>query len=172
MPEIKKLDAAGFDHFIEVEGLELLPYLDTKKIYTIGIGMTYWPRTGKRITGNDPALTRQQAIDEFKLIVAQFETTVWSVTRDDITQNQFNALCSICYNIGITGFRNSTFLRLINAGAINGDIAAAIWMWTKDKELMPRRAKEIMLYFGKSYAWVDGLKLTKAQWWEEIRKRL
>lgn len=171
MPEIKNIDAAGFEHFIEVEGLRLKPYLDTKGIWTIGIGMTYYP-ANKRVTGSDPSITKEQAIDLFKRIITPYETAVWSVTRDDINQNQFNALVSICYNIGITGFRNSTFLKRINDRADNLAIASAIWMWTKDKELIKRRAKEILLYFSKPYDWVDAKKWTKAALWEEVKIRL
>ena len=76
----------------------------------------------------------------------------------DVTQNQFDALVSLCYNIGTTGFDKSSVLALTNAGATSpAVIRAAFGLWnkvtnpqTKVKEvsrgLTARRAREAALY--------------------------
>lgn len=147
MAEIKTLDQVGIDFLSKEEGLRLSPYLDSKGIPTIGIGMTYYPDTGKRVTMKDPKLTKQQAQDMFRQIVSLYETTVWSVTRDDITQNQFNALVSLTYNIGTTGFKGSTVLKRVNKNPLDPTISSAFQMWRKPIELLPRRKREVTLYF-------------------------
>lgn len=144
--EIKSMDQAGIDFLIAREGLRLKPYLDSKKIPTISVGVTFYP-DGRRVTMKDPALTKDQAIALFKRILKGFETTVWSLTRDDISQNNFNALTSFCFNIGQTGFKGSTVLKRVNANPKDPKIADAFMMWTKNSELIGRRKKEVSLYF-------------------------
>lgn len=172
MPEIKKIDEKGRQHFEELEGRSRTPYLDTEGIPTIGIGMTFYPFTRRRVTMSDKALTDTEVNELFAAIVQDFETTVWSVTRDDISQKQFNALVSLCYNIGQSAFKSSTLLKRVNSRASAIDIAAAFWMWTKQVVLIKRRAKEIMLYFSKPTFWIDQRKWTKAELWEAIVQRL
>lgn len=144
MPEIKTLDDNGLAFLTKEEGVMLTPYLDSVGIPTIGIGMTYYPDTGKRVTMSDPKLTVDQVQEYFKTIVQPYETAVWSVTRDDISQNQFNALVSLCYNIGVNAFKKSTVVKRVNTG---GDITGAFLMWTNPKALTGRRKREIKLYF-------------------------
>lgn len=146
MPEIKTLDAAGIAFLKHNEGFRTKPYLDSKGIPTISIGCTYYP-DGRRVTMNDPELSDAEAWALFQAILAHYEQSVWSVTRDDIIQNQFNALVSIAFNIGITGFKGSTFLRKINADPTDPSIRAAILMWNKPKEIIGRRTREADLYF-------------------------
>lgn len=147
MDEIKSLDQKGMDFLSKEEGLRLTPYRDSVGIPTIGIGMTYYPHTGKRVTMGDPPLTKEQAISMFYSLVKPYETAVWSVTRDDITQNQFNALCSLCYNIGVHGFKKSTVVRRVNANPNDPKISAVFQMWKKPIVLLPRRKREVALYF-------------------------
>jgi len=145
MKEITKMDATGIEHMIREEGLKLTPYLDTKGIPTIAVGNTYY-ENGNKVKMTDPAMTREAAISLFRKVLKTYELTVYSTTRDDITQNEFNALVSICYNIGVNGFKGSTFLARINARASTEKVVAAIMMWTKDKELIPRRKREAALW--------------------------
>lgn len=144
--EIKCLDQKGIDFLIKEEGCILHPYLDSVGVPTIGVGNTYYP-DGKRVTMQDPPITKEMAMELFRIIVKQYETTVWSVTRDDINQNQFNALVSICYNIGVNGFKKSTLLKRVNENPKQPSIRDAFLMWNKPKELIKRRKREATLYF-------------------------
>lgn len=147
MAEIKALDQAGIDFLTNEEGLRLSPYLDSVGIPTIGIGMTYYPGSGKRVTLKDKKLTKEEAQQMFRQIVVPYETAVWSVTRDDITQTQFNALVSICYNIGVNGFKSSTVVKRVNKNPLDPKIADAFLLWKKPAVLIGRRKREIALYF-------------------------
>lgn len=145
--EIKNLDKSGLEFLIKEEGLRLNPYRDSVGIPTIGIGMTYYPHNGKRVTMSDKPLTKEQAADMFLSIVQPYETAVWSVTRDDINQNQFNSLVSLAYNIGVGGFKSSTVVKRVNANPNDPRIAAAFEMWKRPIVLLGRRKREHALYF-------------------------
>jgi lysozyme len=149
MTEIKSMDAAGIEFLIQEEGIKLKPYLDSAGIPTIGVGCTYY-EDGTRVTMNDPAITRERAISLYKNILKPFETTVWSVTRDDINQHQFNALTSLSFNIGTSGFKGSTVLKLVNKNPKDPAIGKAFEMWKNaggKPVLLGRRKREVKLYF-------------------------
>ncbi len=75
-----------------------------------------------------------------------------------VTQNQFDALVSLCFNIGTGGFSQSSVLRLANAGSTDAaTIKTAFGAWNKvtnpntklkevSKGLTKRRATEAALY--------------------------
>ena len=150
MPEIKTLDQHGRDFLANEEGISLDPYLDDVGIPTIGIGCTYYPN-GKKVTiKDDPLPSINAAWELFDTINSNFLLTVYSTTRDDINQNQFNALLSLCYNIGTVGFKGSTVLRLVNIDPNDPKIADAFKMWKKaggKPILLKRRIREAKLYF-------------------------
>jgi lysozyme len=146
MAEITRMDEAGLNFLIKEEGIVLHPYLDTVGVATIGVGCTYY-ESGKKVTMADPPITKERAILLFKNLLNNYELTVYSVTRDDINQNQFNALCSLCFNIGVNAFKTSTVVKKVNLNPNTLIIGDAFMMWKKPKELIPRRQREVKLYF-------------------------
>jgi lysozyme len=149
--EIKKLDQAGTDLIAEFEGCVLHPYKDQTGTPTIGIGMTYYPGTGQKVTMSDKPLTHDQAYSDFELLVRSYELGIYSITREDLTQNQFNALVSLMYNIGVGNFKKSTVLRLVNQHITGQPLKDAFLMWNKSKgvvleDLSERRLKEFNTY--------------------------
>jgi lysozyme len=148
--EIQDVDQAGLEFIAQEEGLSLKPYRDSVGIPTVGIGSTYYPQTGKRVTMQDPPITKEFAFKMFKDHLNIYEKGVWSVTRDDISQSQFNALVSLCFNIGIAAFKGSTVLRRVNADPNDPDITQAFLMWKNAGNkpvLLARRKRESALYF-------------------------
>lgn len=151
MTEITSLDQAGINLIKEFEGCVLHPYLDQVGIPTIGIGMTYYPETGLKVKMTDGHITQQQADDMFLHIAKPFEMAVYSTTRDDINQHQFNACFCLCYNIGTGGFKGSTVHRLINDGISGPELKTAWLAWSKaggkaNADLLKRRNKEYGIY--------------------------
>ena len=147
--EIQSLDNKGIEFLINEEGIVLHPYLDSVGVPTIGVGCTYY-ENGTRVKMTDPPISRERAVSLFKNVLKNYETTVWSVTRDDITQNQFNALVSICFNIGVQGFKGSTLLKRVNASPNDPSITDAFKMWRNaggKPILLGRRIREAKLYF-------------------------
>lgn len=143
--EITTTSPAGIEFLIANEGLVLHPYLDTVGVATIGVGSTYY-EDGNRVKLSDPTITKARAIELFKYTLKHYELAVYSNTRDDITQNEFDALVSFTYNIGVNGFKKSTLLKRINARASDQSIENAFMMWTKNPELKGRRKREVALY--------------------------
>jgi lysozyme len=152
--EIKTLDQVGRDFIKEEEGIVLHPYLDSAGIPTIGIGNTYYPG-GKKVTMKDSPLPNEAAAWKlFDSVNDHYLMTVYSVTRNDITQNMFNGLFLLCYNIGTTAFKNSTVVKLVNKNPHDPAIANAFYMWrfatingVKKPILAGRRKREAKLYF-------------------------
>lgn len=128
MSKISSLDDKGMEFLMKEEGLKLKPYLDSKGIPTISIGCTYY-ENGTPVKMSDPIITKERAIQLFKNVVKGFEKAVFSSVISQINQNQFNALVSICYNIGIGGFKSSTLLKRVNANPQDPLIIDAFRMW-------------------------------------------
>ena len=148
---ITQLNQAGLNLIIKFEGCILHPYLDQVHIPTIGIGMTYYPGTGKKVTMQDPPITQQQANEYFLEISKPYASIVHIATVPILTQNQFNALFCFCYNIGIAGFKNSTVLKLVNQHITDDRLKQAFLMWDKAdgqvlEDLVERRTKEYETY--------------------------
>lgn len=143
------MDATGIDFLVNEEGLILHPYKDSVGIPTIGVGCTYY-ENGQRVTMSDPPITKERAISLFRNVLKHYETAVWSITRDDITQNMFNALTSLCFNIGVGAFKGSTVLRMVNVNPKDPGITQAFEMWKNaggKPVLLARRKREAKLYF-------------------------
>jgi len=140
------LNENGYKALHQREGLKLKPYLDTKGIPTIAMGNTFY-LNGKKVTMNDRKLTLSEASELGKITADNFAKTVDKLVTSEVNQNQFNALVSLAYNIGLNGFKNSTVLRKVNINPKDETIGKAFMMWTKDKELIGRRESEAKQYF-------------------------
>lgn len=141
-----KLDKDGLDKLHEREGLRLKPYLDTRGIPTIAMGNTYY-LDGKKVAIHDNPITLSMANELANKVSNDFAKYVDSIVRSKVSQNKFNALVSLAYNIGKTGFANSTVLRLVNKDPNDKSIEKAFMMWTKNPELIGRRKSEVKQYF-------------------------
>ena len=97
--------------------------------------------------------TKDRADKRFATHVAEFAAEVAKVVDQRTTQNQFDALVSLAYNIGTRALRTSTLLKLHNAGDFAG-AAAEFPRWNKAggrvlAGLTRRRAAEAELYEGR-----------------------
>lgn len=80
------------------EGCKLKAYKDAKGIWTIGYGNTFY-ENGNPVKEGD-TITQQRAEELFRLITPKFEATVKEKITVDLSQHQFDALVSFCYNAG------------------------------------------------------------------------
>lgn len=128
------------------EGLRLSAYKDAVGIWTIGYGHT-GPDVSPGMT-----ITKEQALDLLRKDVARFETCVRENVKVPITQNQFDALVSLCFNIGCTAFANSTLVRLLNQkDYVSAAAEFAKWHKAKGRALeglLRRRVDEMRLFLG------------------------
>ena len=141
-----KLNETGHRALELREGLRLKPYLDTQGVPTIAMGNTFY-LDGKKVTMKDNALTLIEAKTLARSVADIFANKVDYLVTSNINQNQFNALVSLAYNIGIHGFIKSTVLKLVNKNPNDPMIRQAFMLWTKNKELIGRRKSEVNQYF-------------------------
>ena len=112
----------------QFEGLRLEAYLDSAGIATIGFGTIKYPNGSKVKLGDK--ITKAQA-KEYKIHdLKEFEKTVNMSTTVTLSQNQYDALVSLSYNIGSSAFKNSTLLKKLNIGDYKG-AADQFLVWNK-----------------------------------------
>ncbi|MBK8811348.1 MAG: glycoside hydrolase family protein [Acidobacteria bacterium] len=135
------------------EGFKAEAYLDPVGIPTVGYGTTRYP-TGLRVKLGE-RISEAQAEAYLKFETDETVESLNIILKDSkVNQNQFDALVSLCYNIGVGGFRESTILREIKSGNFPA-AAAAFMLWNKGtvkgvKKVLPgltkRRADERALF--------------------------
>lgn len=123
-----RISPKGLALIKEFEGLRTVAYLCPANVWTIGYGHTsaagdpnVFP--GMRITADQAEAILIRDLD-------QYEDAVLAAVKRPLTQGQFDACVSLCYNIGRRAFAGSTVVRRINAGRMQ-DVPAAFMMWTK-----------------------------------------
>jgi lysozyme len=135
----------GIDLIKEFEGYSERVYMCAGGKYTIGYGHTRGVEVGD-------TCTREQAEKYLREDLRDAEETVLALITVPLSQNQFDALVSLVYNIGSGNFYDSTIRRVINLNI--GDIEEyrlAWMMWKKSrgkvlKGLIRRREAEFKLF--------------------------
>lgn len=132
------------------EGLRLDAYLDQVGVPTIGYGNTFY-KNGSKVQMGD-RVTMKQADDLLRFMVNMFAEKVDELITSDVTQNMFDSLVSMAYNIGIGAFSRSTLLKKVNANPNDPTIREDFNKWVKAKgnvlkALVVRRRQEGDLYF-------------------------
>jgi lysozyme len=141
---IMAITESTIDYITEEEGYRNKAYKDSKGLWTIGVGHL--------IKADEPhllnaTLTDEQVKDLLKSDLKWCSEAVESSVRVPLTQNQFDALYSLCFNIGEGAFKKSTVVRRLNTGDYAG-AADAILMWNKPAVLKKRRERERELFLG------------------------
>lgn len=113
------------------EGLYLTAYACPAGIPTIGYGTTGYINGEKIIVGKTTC-TKEEAEDALKRSLESFAKRVDLLVPVGITQDQFDALVSWCYNLGVGNFVKSTLLKKLRAGDIEG-AGQEILRWNKAK---------------------------------------
>jgi lysozyme len=109
MTDIKQIGKAGLDLVKSFEGLKLRAYLCPAKVWTIGFGST-----GPHVTPGK-VITEAQANDLLQDDLDRFEKAVTRLVTVPLTQNQYDALVSFAFNVGISALERSTLLKRVNA---------------------------------------------------------
>ena len=122
------INDAGRKLVTEAEGLRLDAYRCPAGIWTIGYGHTGDVKEGDRIT-----LHQAEVILEFDL--KRFEEGVTKLAPG-ANANQFSALVSLAFSIGLEAFKGSTLLKEFKAGRVN-NVAEQFtrWVFSKGKVL-------------------------------------
>lgn len=153
MPKITKTGKAGVELIKKFEGFRGKPYKCPAGIPTIGYGATFYSN-GKKVSMADPEISEPAAEALLKEMLSKFEQYVDSYCIDSVTQNQFDALVSFCYNCGAANLKSSTLLKKVNKDPNDPSIKDEFMKWTKGGGrklvgLVRRREAESDLYFKK-----------------------
>ena len=124
------------------EGFRNKAYKDSKGLLTIGVGHL--------IKASEPhlvnaTLSDQEVKELLKSDLKWCSEAVETSVKVPLTQKQFDALYSLCFNIGEGAFKKSTVVKRLNANDYKG-AADAIEMWNKPAVLIPRRKREKALF--------------------------
>lgn len=147
----------GLDLIKQFEGLRLKAYRDGAGIWTIGYGTTRY-ENGKKIQPTD-VITNHRAEELLRSDCLVFCLTVNDVLSGiSLNQNQFDALVSLCYNIGSNAFKGSSVVKNILSNRSELTISASWVAWNKitvyskkvvSAGLTNRRIAEIKHYYSK-----------------------
>lgn len=114
----------GLDFIKKHEGLRLSVYQDIAGRDTVGYGHLILP-------GESFEVITQEEVDALLLSdIGKFSTKIEAALTVTINQNQFDALCSFVFNLGINAFLHSTLLEVLNDGNYSG-AAAQFLEWDK-----------------------------------------
>ena len=156
-----KISQKGIDFIKSHEALRLKAYQDSKGVWTIGWGHTKGVKPGDVITR---AQAEQFIRDDFAWVERTLNADL-VIGRDNplVTQNEFDALCSLVFNIGSQAYLDSTVRRKIKQG---DKMAAArafkLWVYSEHKfvqGLANRRADEMRLFLQRGAADIAALLL-------------
>lgn len=119
-----QLNQAGINLIKEFEGCRLKAYKDPVGIPTIGYGRIKGVKMGDVIT--------QEQADNYLVeeIAAEYAPGVERLVKVAINDNQFAALVSFAYNVGVGALGKSTLLRKLNTGDYAG-AANQFLVWNK-----------------------------------------
>lgn len=88
----------GFAFIMKKEGLKLMPYLDIGGKPTIGYG--HLILDGDRPNVKNGPITKEEAGFLLRSDMHSKEATLSRVYAGKVNQNQFDALCSLAFNVG------------------------------------------------------------------------
>lgn len=127
------------------EGFEDTAYLCPANVWTIGYGRTKNVKEGDKITEPQAERDLQEELQEFG-------AQVLGVVDVSLLQNEFDALTSWTYNLGVGNLSSSTLLKKLNAG---------------DKESVPSEMLRWNKAAGKVLAGLTARRQAEADLWEK-----
>lgn len=134
------------------EGCILNAYLDSVNVPTIGYGATFYENGNKVKIGDK--INSKQADELLKYHLNLFKEKVKSLIKTNLNDNQFSALVSFAFNLGIGNLQKSTLLIKVNKNPNDISIKEEFLKWNKAggkilNGLTKRRNAEANLYFTK-----------------------
>lgn len=145
-PSVRRINKRGLDLIKVSEGLRLKAYKCPADVWTIGFGSTTGVHEGMAITAPEAEALLLKDLDTFERGVAK--------VGGAMTADQFSALVSFSFNLGLGALGTSTLLKKHLAGDFVG-AAAEFGKWVnaggkKLAGLVTRRAAEAKIYRGQT----------------------
>lgn len=156
-----KMSEHGLELIKQWEGFKPDVYKDSAGLPTIGVGHLITKSqqtTGEIVIGGVPVqyangLTDQQVLDLLSQDVQPAEQAVNNGVKVALDQNQFDALVSFTFNVGVGAFTSSTLLKVLNQSQYDG-VPDQLRRWNKAggkvvQGLVNRRENEVKLWNGQ-----------------------
>jgi lysozyme len=145
----QKVSSRGIAFIEKEEGVVLHVYLDSVQIPTAGCGHVLTTAERKVLKLGDP-ITQEQCDKWLKKDIAKVEDAINSRVTVPLTQNQFDALASLAFNIGVESFKGSTLVKKLNKLDYHG-AAQEFLKWNHaggevSEGLTNRRKREAVLF--------------------------
>lgn len=148
MTDISRIGPKGIKLIKEFEGWKATAYLCPANVWTIG-----WGSTGPHVKPG-MTITPERGEALLRADLARFEAAVTHGVTTSVTQDQYDAMVSLAFNIGVAAFKRSSVLRHTNArNWAAAEKAFALWNKAGGRVLpglVRRRRAEADLYAGRS----------------------
>ena len=151
----RQISPHGLDKLKQWEGLKTKAYKDAGGVWTIGYGHT--AAAGTPAPRQGMVITASEAESILLKDLTQYEAAVENNVNVKLNDNQFAALVSFAFNVGINAFKNSTLLKKLNSGNFDA-VPVELRKWVKAggkkvQGLVNRRQAE-------GYLWMEGAYVT------------
>ena len=161
----RQISQHGLEKLKQWEGLRTNAYQDSGGVWTIGYGHT--AAAGTPAPHQGMVITASEAEDILLKDLTQYEAAVENNVKVKLNDNQFAALVSFAFNVGINAFKNSTLLKKLNQGNFDA-VPTELMKWTKAggkklQGLVNRRRAE-------GYLWMEGAYVTSKEVVPEPKK--
>lgn len=145
-----KISDSGLAALKREEGCKLTAYTDSRGVWTIGTG--HIGRVDGVAVGKNMTITQDTADRLLRDDLSWVERCIADRVTVVLNQNQYDALCSLIFNIGASAFIGSTVRRQLNAGNYTA-AADAFLKWSRAGSnptiLAPRRGRERAMFLGQ-----------------------
>jgi len=136
----------GLDFIKRREELRLTSYQDIGGVWTMGYG-----HTGSVLAKQTISITQAESL--LRQDIGWAEHAIRTLVTSPLSQNEYDALVSLVFNIGQHNFAKSTVLKKLHVMDYEG-AADAFLMWDKvdgkvSKGLMNRRRDERLFFSGQ-----------------------
>jgi lysozyme len=124
-----QMSPEGIDALLKkFEGCKLKAYRCPANVCTIGYGHT--SAAGAPEVHDGMVITQKDADDILRRDLVKYETAVFGMVQQPLTQHQFDTLVDFAYNAGVGALKSSTLLKKVNAAQFD-DVPAELMKWTK-----------------------------------------
>lgn len=177
-----KVTAAGRELITTLEGSKSRAYKCSAGYWTIGVGHKITAKDsnlesiiGREATYNilNEELDEQEISALLALDIQDFVRSIVQVVGTKLKPNEFDAVASLAFNIGVNAFKRSTLARKINIKADPESIALEFIKWSYvgkniNRGLLKRRYVEAAVFLGSfpkatKNVIVDGVDLVDAK---------
>lgn len=155
---VQRLSRKGREFLKTQEGVRRYAYNDSAGHATFGIGHLIHKgpvtdadrRQWGTVSKPKPMELVWRVFDED---IKEYEAAVRNAVGRRMWQHRFDACVSLCFNVGVGGFRSSTVVRELRARRPGFSVRAAdgFLLWNRPPELLPRRRRERRLFLEGDY---------------------